>query len=240
MKENKLFAKLREDRGARAIAITITAMLLVLTLIIVTTVVANRRLAKTDDPPYSEPAGVTDPDDSEEEDGEADEEDKGPEDTQTDTLPTYFMLPVSGVMQKKHSTDVQVFSDTMRDYRMHPGIDIGTVAGATVSAMADGVVAQVWEDVSMGQCIAIAHSGDAYTIYKNLSAELPAGIVEGAAVKAGDTIGTVGDSAMVELAEEPHLHLEMMVGGLSVDPTEYLDSDAMASLGEDVNYEDAS
>ena len=88
--------------------------------------------------------------------------------------------------------------------------------------------------------MAVSHSGNAYTIYKNLSAELPESVVIGAAVKAGDTIGTVGESAMVEVAEEPHLHLEMTVDGLSVDPTDYLDSDAMASLGEDTNYEDAS
>ena len=53
-------------------------------------------------------------------------------------------------------------------------------------------------------------------------------------------IGTVGDSAMVELAEEPHLHLEMTVGGIQVDPTEYFSEDAMATLKEDTNYEDMS
>ena len=92
----------------------------------------------------------------------------------------------------------------------------------------------------MGQCVAIKHGGDAYTIYKNLGVELPEEIVVGRSVKAGDVIGTVGESAMVEIAEEPHLHLEMTVGGLSVDPTDYLDQDAMATLREDINYEDIS
>ena len=92
----------------------------------------------------------------------------------------------------------------------------------------------------MGQCVAVSHSGDAYTIYKNLAAELPEGVVVGATVKAGDVIGTVGESAMVELADEPHLHVEMTVGGLQVDPTDYLDEDAKATLSEDTNYEDAS
>ena len=45
---------------------------------------------------------------------------------------------------------------------------------------------------------------------------------------------------MVEVADEPHLHLEMTVNGIQVDPTDYLDEDAMATLGEDTNYEDAS
>ena len=87
---------------------------------------------------------------------------------------------------------------------------------------------------------AVAHGGDAYTIYKNLSAELPEGVVIGAAVKAGDVIGYVGESAMVEVAEEPHLHLEMTVNGLQVDPTEYLDEDARATLNEETNFEDVS
>lgn len=92
----------------------------------------------------------------------------------------------------------------------------------------------------MGKCVAIKHGGDAYTIYKNLAAELPAGVIVGATVKAGDIIGTVGESAMVELADEPHLHVEMTVKGLQVDPTDYLDEDAMATLGEDTNFEDVS
>ncbi len=241
---NNIFVKLKEDKGARAIAITIVVMLLVLTAIIITTVIANR--AAKDNLPGdlgSEPAGVTDPDDEKPDTTpeNPDASDKT-EDTvaDPDALPSRFLLPVSGVLQEKHSADMQVFSDTMGDYRTHIGIDIGTVAGASVAAMADGVISQVWEDVSMGQCVAVAHSGNAYTIYKNLSVALPEGVKVGAAVKAGDVIGTVGESAMVEVSEEPHLHLEMTVNGLAVDPTQYLDEDAMATLKEDTNFEDAS
>lgn len=243
--ENNFFVRLKTDKGARAIAITVVVMLLVLTAIIITTVIANRA-AKDDlpgDDPFSEPAGVTDPDDTPDDTPDNPDDNQNPggdTDTDADTLPNHFLLPVAGVLQEKHSADLQVFSDTMGDYRVHIGIDIGTVAGASVSAMADGVISQVWEDVSMGQCVAIAHGGDAYTIYKNLAAELPEHVKTGAAVKAGDVIGTVGETAMVEVSEEPHLHLEMTVGGLAVDPTEYLDEDAMATLKEDANFEDVS
>ena len=61
MPKNNIFLKLKEDKGARAIAITITAMLLVLTLIIVTTVIANRA-AREELPPEDEQVGVQDPD----------------------------------------------------------------------------------------------------------------------------------------------------------------------------------
>ncbi|MBQ9802114.1 MAG: M23 family metallopeptidase [Clostridia bacterium] len=241
MQKNKFMLKLREDKGARAIAITIVVMLLVLTAIIVTTVIANRPPDDTTIPPVDTPAGVEDPDDETPDDQNPDTPgDETPGDTTTGTLPEEFLLPVSGVLLSVHDSELQVFSPTMEDYRVHLGIDIGTVAGASVSAMADGTVSQIWDDVRMGRCVAIKHDGDAYTIYKNLKAEHPDGIVVGAAVKTGDVIGTVGDSAMVEIATDPHLHLEMTVGGIQVDPTEYLSEDAMATLKEDTNYEDAS
>ena len=241
MQKNKFFETLRDDKSARAIAVTVLVMLLVLTAIIVTTVIANRAPEEEPLPPEdSSSVGVEDPD---EDDGSTDTDapvGDQPSDTPVDALPTEFLLPVSGVLRSVHDADLQVFSPTMGDYRVHLGIDIGTVAEAAVSAMADGTVAQIWDDVRMGRCVAVKHSGEAYTIYKNLKAEHPDGIVVGATVKAGDVIGTVGDSAMVELAEEPHLHLEMTVAGIQVDPTEYLSEDAMATLKEDTNYEDMS
>ncbi len=253
MPKNKLFLKLKEDKGARAIAITVTVMLLVLTAIIVTTVIANRAAKDATEPPADIPVDntdvpadttPTDPEPVPETPSTGENESQLPpvstEPESTDVLPSHFLLPVSGVLQKSHDATLQVFSDTMGDYRTHLGIDIGTVAGANVCAMADGVIAQVWEDFYLGQCVAIKHGGDALTIYKNLSAQLPEGVVVGHTVKAGDVIGHVGDSAMTEVAQEPHLHLEMTVNGLQVDPTEYLDEDAMATLTEDVNFEDVS
>ncbi len=244
MQKKNVFVKLKEDKGARAIAITVTVMLLVLTAIIITTVVANRAVKKDELPPLddSTQAGINDPTPDETPDEKPEDQPTPPSDEQTgaDVLPSRFLLPVYGVMQKKHDTEVQVFSPTMGDYRMHLGIDVGTAAGASVSAMADGVISQVWEDVRMGQCVAIKHGGECYTIYKNLSAELPESTVVGAAVKAGDVIGTVGESAMIEVAEEPHLHLEMTVNGLQVDPMDYFDDNAKATLNQDVNYEDMS
>ena len=244
MQKKNLFVKLKEDKGARAIALTVTVMLLVLTAIIVTTVIANRAAQRNDVTPLpddSTQAGINDPTEDQQKPNEDDTTaPPADESTGADVIPEKFLLPVYGVMQKKHDTELQVFSPTMGDYRVHLGIDVGTAQGASVSAMADGVVAQVWEDVRMGQCVAIKHGGECYTIYKNLSTDLPEATVVGATVKAGDVIGTVGESAMVEIAEEPHLHLEMTVNGLQVNPVDYLDDEAKATLNQDVNYEDVS
>lgn len=148
-----------------------------------------------------------------------------------------FSLPVSGKLSSVHDSELQVFSPTMNDYRVHLGIDILANEGAPVYAVADGTVMQIWEDVRMGQCIAVKHNGDAVSIYKNVSAEFPTGIMEGAKVKAGQQIASIGSTAMVEIADEPHLHFEMTVGGLSVDPIEYFSSKDVETLSKDTAYE---
>ena len=153
-----------------------------------------------------------------------------------DKLPA-FILPVSGALTGKHDPEIQVYSNTLGDYRVHLGIDIATNEGASVYSAADGTVARVWKDDMMGYSIAIKHTGDCYTFYQNLSDTLPEGLAEGATVRAGQLIGTIGDSALVEIADEPHLHFEMTVADLSVDPLEYFSEDALHSLTIDASYE---
>ena len=151
--------------------------------------------------------------------------------------PPTFVLPVSGAMTKGHDLTLQVFSNTMRDWRVHNGIDIAATAGSPVYAAADGTVSAIWEDVSYGTCISVAHSGDCITYYKNLNPILADGIAVGTEVEQGQLIAAVGESAMVEIADEPHLHFELSVEGEYVDPTEYFDSASVAVLEKDTAYE---
>ena len=147
-----------------------------------------------------------------------------------------FILPVSGALSKKHDPTMQVYSTTLNDYRCHLGVDIVTAENAPVYAAADGTVSQVWKDDLMGYSIAVKHSGNCYTIYQNLSETLPDGIKVGTKVRSGQLLASVGDSAMIELAEEPHLHFEMTVDNLSVDPLEYFNDKALESLSMDASY----
>jgi len=89
----------------------------------------------------------------------------------------------------------------------------------------------------MGWCVAVAHAGDCLTVYKNLAPELAAGIEANAAVQKGQLIGHVGETALHEIAEEPHLHMEMTVKGLQVDPLEYFSEAVLSTLTEDSIYE---
>ena len=151
--------------------------------------------------------------------------------------PPAFVLPVSGAMLKGHDLTLQVFSDTMQDYRIHNGIDIAAAVGSPVYAAADGIVSAIWEDVSYGTCISVAHSGECITYYKNLNPILAQGIAVGAQVEQGQLIAAVGESAMVEIADEAHLHFELSIEAEFVDPTEYFDSASVAVLEQDTAYE---
>ena len=156
----------------------------------------------------------------------------------TDKLPV-FTAPASGFITKEHSTDVLVFNPTMGHWRIHKGIDVTGEVGAPVYAAADGVVESVYDDPLLGKCVRIAHSGKAATIYCNLQNELAEGIVAGAAVESGQTLGAVGETALSEVAEEPHLHFEMEVDGVSVDPLAYIakESQEVSFTFDDTAYE---
>lgn len=227
-------ARMKNDPTSRAVCITAVVLILAVSVLITATAVANRaKKPIASDPavttaksPVSTTSPVTEPSVT------------LPAETEpVNAIPTAFLLPAEGVLGKGHDASAQVFSDTMQDYRVHLGIDITTVESAPVYAAASGKIEKVWEDVRYGQCIAIAHSGGAMTIYKNLSAELADGIAEGASVTAGALIGAVGNTAMVEIAEDPHLHFEMTVDGIAVDPLDYFDASALASLSVDETFE---
>ena len=154
------------------------------------------------------------------------------------TLPS-FIAPAAGKVSKEHDLSVLVYSATMDDLRVHCGIDISANAGDDVLAAADGEIIKIYTDPMMGNCIEISHKGDAVSIYKNLTFEHAEGIEVGAKVEKGEVISYVGDSAMIESAEEPHLHYELTVKGVSVDPMDYISSDSkLASLTGAEIYED--
>ena len=225
LKNTKFAENFRENR---AVWITAITLLVALAVVAAVATVANRarRGEETSAPPAE--STVKTP------------ETTTPEPPVSDVLgkvPT-FALPTSGKVTKNHDAEKQVFSATMNDYRVHLGVDIETSESAPVYAAADGTVAEIWEDPMMGQCIAVQHSGDAVSIYKNLALEMAEDVEAGAKIKSGQLLGYVGESAMTELADEPHLHFELTVAGLQVDPLEYMDKEAIATLSSSA-YEDA-
>ena len=229
-KDSQFFKKLKHIRVNRAVYLSAIIVLLSISVVLIITAVNNRTNKNTID---TTPPAVTTPTPTETTPPQTNDNEKP---TLNNTIPE-FALPVMGVLSKKHSVDTQVFSPTLNEYRVHLGIDIATEEAAPVCAMAGGTVAQIWEDPMMGWSIAISHTGDAVTVYKNLSKQFADGIAVGAEVEAGQLLGSVGDTAMIEIAEEPHLHMEMTVKGLQVDPLEYFSQEVISALTEDTVYE---
>lgn len=154
-------------------------------------------------------------------------------------IPT-LSLPAEGILGKEHDPTVQVFSNTLGEWRVHLGIDIMTEAAAPVYAAAKGKVKQISDDPLWGKCVWIEHEGDAVSIYRGLDDTLADGIEVGAKVTEGTLIGAVGEGGVFEIAEEPHLHFEMQVGGSDVDPLEYFSKSALETLAKTTEtvYED--
>ena len=134
-----------------------------------------------------------------------------------------YTKPVNGSVTKDFSDDVLVYSVTMNDYRVHSGVDIAAALGNPVMAFCDGTILAINEDPLMGYTVSIDHGGGLVSVYQNLSAIVPQGIEVGAKVKSGDVIAGVGESALIECAESPHLHFEVFLNDVAVNPSEYLD-----------------
>ena len=129
-----------------------------------------------------------------------------------------FVLPTVGAIIQAHSDDALVYSETMNDYRVHNGVDIAAMIGERVKATSDGVVEKVADDPLMGGTVVIDHGNGLKSVYQNLSLEFPSGIREGVEVKAGDVIAGIGETSLIECAEEPHLHFEVWRNGVPIDP----------------------
>lgn len=220
----------------RAAVVTFVIILLTLTVVLSVSIATNRAKKKfaIDEKPTDNQAGTDQPNENDPplEDGTVDAPTH--QDTEKpvsgDIEEFEISLPVNGVISKGHDATIQVWSETMSDYRVHLGIDIATDEGAPVYAAADGTVSRIWDDALMGRCVAISHGGEVYTFYKNLDPTLATGISEGSQIKSGDKIGEVGNSAIAELADDPHVHIEMTVKGLAVDPRDYFNKEAKDSL----------
>ncbi len=98
--------------------------------------------------------------------------------------------------------------------RPHEGIDFAAAYGTPVRAVGNGTVIWAARQGGYGNLVEIRHSGTMTTRYGHLSA-FGAGIHAGARVEQGQTIGFVGASG---LATGPHLHYELRLNGVAVNP----------------------
>jgi murein DD-endopeptidase MepM/ murein hydrolase activator NlpD len=98
--------------------------------------------------------------------------------------------------------------------RMHTGVDWAAPIGTPIYAAGNGVVIKAGWDSGYGRRVEVQHANGYVTAYNHMSG-FGRGIVEGAHVVQGQTVGYLGDSG---LATGPHLHYEVIINGNFVDP----------------------
>ncbi|GEM_PF-908892 len=132
-----------------------------------------------------------------------------------------FFRPVSGNINFG-------FHDQNYPYRAtageHTGLDIYTAQGTQVKAAADGVVIDAFAgDANQASNITILHSNGLATKYVHLSR---LDFKVGDQIKRGEVIGlsggTPGTPGAGSLTNGPHLHFEVLLNGVAVDPEKYL------------------
>ena len=135
--------------------------------------------------------------------------------------PRLIVTPVHGEVVAAFSVDELAYNPTLEDWRTHDGVDIAAASGTTVLAACNGTVLTVEDDALMGTTVVVEHDGGYQTTYANLQTDPP--VDTGDIVSAGQIIGTVGTTAAVESAQEPHLHFSVTRDGEAVDTYEFLE-----------------
>ena len=130
------------------------------------------------------------------------------------------MWPVEGETAAAYAMDRLAYNETTRDWRVHNGVDLTATAGTEVKAAADGTVYTVYSDDLLGTTVVIRHSGGYVTTYSSLSEETA--VAAGDTVSCGDTIGTVGKTALTEKALEPQVHFSVTCNDQGLDPAEFV------------------
>ncbi len=130
--------------------------------------------------------------------------------------------PVSGQTVAGYSMEALSYNQTTRDWRTHNGIDIAAQPDTPVVASADGTVYNIFEDETMGTTVVLRHRDGYVTTYASLSEHLEVAI--GDTVKAGDPLGYVGATALLETAIGEHVHFCVTCNDLPVNPADFLES----------------
>ncbi|MEG2215399.1 MAG: M23 family metallopeptidase [Oscillospiraceae bacterium] len=131
-----------------------------------------------------------------------------------------FIWPVVGEIEKPYAVTSLIYDKTMGDWRTHSGIDIAAALGDKVMAACSGSVVALYVDDLYGTTVVLDHGDNLRSVYAGL-AEVPT-VKVGDAILCGETLGSVGTTALCETGDPTHLHFAMKANGQSVDPCEYL------------------
>jgi len=138
----------------------------------------------------------------------------GGEETPPKRAPVPTRGPSKALLAKPVATGRLTSGFGPRRGRRHDGVDYAAPRGTAVRAAGDGVVEEIRHSASYGNYIRIRHGKALASAYAHLS-EFADGLEKGVTVRRGETIGAVGATGR---ASGPHLHYEVISGGVFIDP----------------------
>ena len=121
------------------------------------------------------------------------------------SLPAHWPLDERGYV-----TRGQLPADSVQE--AHPGIDIAVPIGTLVRAAGGGTVLQTGDEKEYGRFVLIQHPNGYQSMYGHLARIVA---VEGNRIEAGEVLGRSGNTGR---SSAPHLHFEVRLNGVSVDP----------------------
>lgn len=149
------------------------------------------------------------------------EEKKDKSSNKTEETEPKFESPIeSSDISREFAKENLVYSETLKEWITHLGIDIKAEKATVVKAAEAGTVKSIKNDPRYGLTVIIEHSKGYTTVYANLlTTEF---VSEGEKVEKGQTIGTVGDTAVYEVVDDSHLHFEIIRDSENVNPLDYI------------------
>lgn len=105
------------------------------------------------------------------------------------------------------------------NYGFHTGIDLAAAENTPVAASFSGTVAETGESDVWGKYVLVRHSDSLETYYCHLNEIY---VEEGAVIRSGETVGLLGSTGW---STGPHLHFEVRIDGVRVDPEKLLYGD---------------
>jgi murein DD-endopeptidase MepM/ murein hydrolase activator NlpD len=129
-------------------------------------------------------------------------------------------MPVTGDIIQPYAMEELVYSQTLKEWTVHTGVDIAGNVGTEVRAAMAGIVESIEEDSLRGIVITLAHSGGLKTVYMGLSTKDMVQV--GQNIESGQVISGIGRTAAFEITDDPHVHFEVLLNGEYQDPMIYL------------------
>jgi murein DD-endopeptidase MepM/ murein hydrolase activator NlpD len=141
-------------------------------------------------------------------------------------VPSHALMPVASVVVGATITqpfgctnlELEPFDRSCPSLHFHTGVDLAAAAGAPVHSATSGTVVIGFDPAGAGNFIAVTVDARVRVLYCHLSAFV---VRSGDRVSPGEVIGYVGSTG---LATGPHVHLQVDIGGVPVDPEKLLGS----------------